>query len=68
MFTKDSAPEFELDADQCLELLLLLYGLGDAGDLWHVTLDRHLRDELGLSPTKADPALYIMRKNEWVVC
>ena len=40
-----------------------MYGLSDAGDLWHKTLHRHLVDELGLVPSKADPSLYFSFTN-----
>ena len=58
VFIKNPAPEFELRPEECFELLRPLYGLSDAGDLWHKTLHRHLVDELGLVPSKADPSLY----------
>ena len=58
VFIHNPAPEFELDPSECFELLLPLYGLCDAGDLWHQTLRKHLTDELELEPTKVDPSLY----------
>ena len=37
-FVKNRAPEFELEPDECFELLKPLHGLGGAGELWHMTL------------------------------
>ena len=51
-------PEFSLNPDQCLQLLKPLYGLCESGDLWHATLDRHHRKDLGMKPLDSDPALY----------
>ncbi len=58
VFIKNTAPEFELEPSECFELLRPLYGLIEAGDLWHITLHNHLTEELGLVPKKADPSLY----------
>ena len=58
VFIPNLAPEFELDPSECFELLLPLYGLCDAGDLWHQTLRKDLTDELELEPTKVDPSHY----------
>ena len=46
------APEFRIEPSTFFELLKPLYGLSDAGDLWHQTLYRHLTKELCLIPTK----------------
>ena len=62
VFIKNAAAEFELSPDQCLKLLRPLYGLCDAGDLWHTTLHKHYRLDLGMAPFKTDPALYY-----WIV-
>ena len=51
VFISNPAPEFELHPDECFELLRPLYGLSDAGDLWHQTLNTHLVNELKLTPT-----------------
>ena len=56
---KDPVPEFELDDPQCLQLLRPLSGLCESGDLWHKTLEAHHGNELGMEPTRMDPALYI---------
>ena len=58
VFIKNPAPEFEIHPSECFELLRPLYGLCDAGDLWHQSLNQHLTEELHLQPTKADPSLY----------
>lgn len=59
IFTKDTAPEFELEANRCVELRRPLHGLGDIDDLWLITLGKHLRKEFGLQPSMADPTLYL---------
>ena len=60
IFIKNAAPEFELDPDQCLQLLKPLYGLCESGDLWHATMDEHHRKDLGMTPLRSDPALYCL--------
>ena len=67
VFIKNPAPEFELEPHQCFELLRPLYGLSDAGDLWHKTLHSHLTEDLQLTPTKADPSLYFAYANRELV-
>ena len=42
VYIKNPAPEFELAPHECFQLLKPLYGLGDAGDLWHSRLQNHL--------------------------
>ena len=59
VFIRNPAAQFGLAADECLELLRPLYGLSDAGDLWHRTMHNHLVDELGHLPTKIDMSIYI---------
>ena len=63
VFISNPAPEFELSPNECFELLRPLYGLSDAGDLWHQTLHAHLVNDLGLVPTTVDPSLYFARAN-----
>lgn len=58
IFITKPVPEFELPPDQCLKLHKPLYGPCDSGGLWHKTLDEHHRNEMGMSPFCADPALY----------
>ena len=61
----DPRPEdrhlFDLTDDEVLLLVRPLYGVCDAGDYWFVTLQRHVRDDLLMTPLSSDPALY-MRK------
>jgi len=61
----DPRPEdrhlFDLTDDEVLLLVRPLYGVCDAGDYWLVTLQRHVRDDLLMTPLSSDPALY-MRK------
>ena len=56
-------PEFDLNPDQCLQLLKPLYGLCESGDIWHETLDKHHRDDMGMKPLRSDPALYYLLSN-----
>eukprot|EP00171_Calliarthron_tuberculosum_P022290 IDg22290t1 len=58
LFLVNPAPEFEIPADKCLQLLKPLYGLCDSGDLWHKTIDKHHRTDLNMQPFRSDPALY----------
>ena len=50
--------DFHLSKDSLLKLLKPLYGLSDSGDYWHATFTRHLRDELHMTPTVSDSALF----------
>ena len=52
VFIHNPAPEFELEPQECFELLKPLYGLCDAGDLWHESLHEHLTKDLLLAQTK----------------
>ena len=66
-FIESSVPEFELRPEESFELLKPLYALSDAGELWHLTLDKQLTERLGLEPTKADPSLYFsLRRGELI--
>ena len=67
VFVKNPAPEFELEPSECFELLRPLYGLYDAGDLWHESLNLHLTQELKFQPTKIDPSLYFSFRNNKLV-
>ena len=58
VFVTNPAPEFELDPSECFELLKPLYGLSDAGDLWHITLHKHLNTDLEMVPTITEASLY----------
>ena len=58
IYIRNPAPEFGLEEDECFELLLPLYGLGDAGDMWHKTIKGHLEHDLGMHHTIIDPALH----------
>ena len=59
VFIKNPALEFELDPGECFELLRPLYGLADAGDLWHKSLENHLINDLHMESSMADPSLYL---------
>lgn len=51
--------EFELGPNQLLKLLKPLYGLADSGDYWGKTLRSHLQEDLGMSKSTIDDALYV---------
>ena len=40
------------------QIAVLLYGLFDARELWHRSLEKHLTKDLGLRATRTDPSLY----------
>jgi len=63
VFIRNPVAEFELNPEQCLQLLKPLYGLCESGDLWHKTLDDHHRRVLKMSPMRSDPALYVRMAN-----
>lgn len=52
------AKEFRLSSEHLLKLLRPLYGLADSGDYWHVTMARHLTDDLTMTPTALDVSLF----------
>jgi len=52
---------FSLADDEVLLLVRPLDGVCDAGDYWHATLQKHVREDLRMTPLSSDPALY-MRK------
>ena len=54
VFFKERAKVFELDPSECLELLRPLYGLCDAGEIWHESLNQHPVQDLHLVPIKID--------------
>lgn len=59
IFICKPVPELELEKSQGLHLLKPLHGLCESGDLWHATLDRHHRLDLGMTPIMSDPAVYV---------
>ena len=64
VFIRSPVPEFELKPEECLQLLKPLYGLCESGDIWHATMDRHHREDLGMTAFKLDPALYYIMSDE----
>ena len=57
IFITYTAHEFELSAEECLELLKPIYSLADSGDEWHRTLDDNVQFDLKMNPTIIDPSL-----------
>ena len=58
VYIRNAAPEFELQPDEYLKFLKPSYGLCDAGDYWFAALDKHHREDLGMTQFKSDPTLY----------
>lgn len=61
---KEDLHLFDLNDGQVLKLKMPLYGVCDAGDYWGVTMDEHLINDIGMTPTPGDPALYVKIINE----
>lgn len=51
-------------SDEVLELLFPLYGLCDAGDYWGVTFEKHLVNDLNMTPMKSDGAMYCWKEGD----
>lgn len=60
-------PEFDREYYQYLQLLKPKYVLCDAGDLKAAKMDKHHQLELGVSPLRSEPALYIKSTNDQLV-
>ena len=58
---KEDRHLFFIADDEMLLLVRPLYGVCDAGDYWHAALQKHVREDLRMTPLSSDPALY-MRK------
>ena len=63
ILTKSSALEFNLEPEECFELLRLLHKLADVGDLWHKPLENRLLNELHMQPSMGYPSLYLYFEN-----
>ena len=57
VFVSNPAPEFELDANKCLDVLKTLYDLADSGDLQHSMLLNNFVRVISLINTLADQFL-----------
>lgn len=55
--------EFQLGPNEILKLTNPLYGLTDSGDYWYHILNRHLREDLKMSPTTGFLSLFFKRTN-----
>ena len=55
---------FGVRDEDILGLLKPIYGMADAGDYFGVTVDRHVKHNLGLVPLLGDPSLYVKRNEE----
>ena len=51
--------ELNLSSDEVLEPLKPLYGLPDSGDYWNRTMSNHITNNLGMTPSYVDNALFI---------
>ncbi|OSX79162.1 hypothetical protein BU14_0085s0013 [Porphyra umbilicalis] len=58
---KEDRNLFSIADDEMLLLVRPLYRVCDAGYYWHATLQKHVREDLHMTPLSSDPALY-MRK------
>jgi Reverse transcriptase (RNA-dependent DNA polymerase) len=56
--------ELRLKPHEALRLLRPLYGLSEAGDLWHSEFSSQYRDKLGMQELKSEPALYAKFKED----
>lgn len=48
-----------MKSNQLLKLLKPLFGLSDSGDYWHVTMKKHLVNDLKMHPLTRDLAYFI---------
>lgn len=64
VFITKPASEFELSRDQNLELLKPLHGLCDAGDPWHINIEKNHRNKMGMILFRIDMALYYLLVSE----
>jgi hypothetical protein len=57
VFVKPTA-DFDISEDKMLKLIRPLYGLADSGDYWGKTLLTHITEDLEMTSTIGDPALF----------
>lgn len=57
---------FGISEGEILELPRPIYSMTDAGDYWRVTVDIHVKNDLGLIRIRRDPSLYTKRNDEEV--
>ena len=53
----EPAVELDLKEDISLQLMNLLHGLFDSGDMWYKSLDLHNREDLIMIATMVDPVI-----------
>ena len=46
IFIKNQAPEFELEPENCFELIRPLNGLEEIDDIWHRSMEKHLINDM----------------------
>lgn len=67
VFIKKTVLEFNLTADEALQLITPLYDLTESGDHWFETLDKDHREELGMDVLHSDPTLNMSREGGKVI-
>ena len=67
VYIKRPVEEFGLAEDECLQLLLPLYGLTESGDYWFYTMDEHHRVDLKMTPFRLDSTIYFLRRGDSLI-
>lgn len=55
---------FNLQNEEMLKLVKLLYGRKNSGDYWHITMKNHLHNDLGMKQISVDPACFTKMTQE----
>ena len=64
IFIMNPETELELYPQECLELLLPIFGLAESEDEWHQALDHHVQIDLKMNPTIINPSLYCLFEDD----
>ena len=67
IFITNPVTEFELSAEECLELLKPTHGLADSADEWNRALDNHVQIDWKMIPTIVDSSLYCQYEDDQLV-